>query len=92
MAAKWEEAKTPTGELDYEIDWADWLGDDTIAGSSWEVPAGLIDLDRGGVSGSKCVVWLGGGTNDKEYPVKNTITTTAGRTCTRTVVVKVKER
>lgn len=30
--------KYPEANLDYSIDWSQWLGADTIAASAWEIP------------------------------------------------------
>jgi hypothetical protein len=37
----------PDAVLDYTIDWSQWLGDgETIAASTWDVPAGLTEVDE----------------------------------------------
>ena len=80
---------TPTGELDYGFDWSDWLGTDTIASSSWAVS----NTDAATVSSSTydddgTTAWLSGGTADETAIVTNTITTTAGRTTSRSFVLR----
>ena len=50
--------KDPNTLKDYTIDWTLWLNGDTIATSSWSVPAGITDFSdsivigasRGGVA------------------------------------------
>lgn len=82
--------KTPREVLDYGLDWTSWLDGDTIAASEWSVP---IDLEAGesNFSGTETVIWLSGGLGGRDYTVTNRITTTAGRTKERVLLIQVKE-
>ena len=76
--------------LDYQIDWTTWLDGDTIATSTWIVPAG-ITRDSDSKSNTATTIWLSGGTDGEVYEIVNRITTAGGRTQDRTVSITVKE-
>lgn len=83
--------KDPAAILDYSIDWSLWLNGDTIATSSWTVPAGLTkQSDTNNTSST--TVWLSGGTLGQTYTVTNRITTANGRTDERSILIKVEDR
>jgi hypothetical protein len=89
MADYWP-AKDPNDILDYSIDFADWLGTDTLATVTWTVPTGLT---KGSQSNSSTValVWLSGGTAGATYEVLCRITTAGGRTHDKSVKLRVAE-
>jgi hypothetical protein len=91
MSASGGYIKDPAAVLDYNEDWSDWLGTDTIATSTWSVPTGIT---MGAYSHTTTVstVWLSGGTAGTNYTVRNTITTVGGRTDVRSVIIKVRSR
>lgn len=72
--------KDPQAVLDFFVDWQQegWLGTDTIAVSTWSVPAGITKESESLVAG-RAIVWLSGGTAGTTYTVTNHITTTGGR-------------
>ncbi len=77
--------------LDYEIDYAAWLGDDTIATSTWDVPTGLIkDSDTN--TTTTTTIWLSGGTVGEIYRVTNHIVTAGGREDDRTIKIRVTSK
>jgi hypothetical protein len=76
--------KNPTAELDYMVDWEDWLGDDTIATSTWDVPSGL-NQEAESNDDLTATIWLSGGTAGEVYSVVNEIFTTGNRTDSRIV-------
>lgn len=84
--------KDPDANLDYSVDWSDWLATgDTIASSVWTVPTGLTegaDNEALGIA----TVYLSGGTAGSDYAVANKITTTAGRIDERTITIMVRQR
>ena len=83
--------KDPEAVLDYQVDWSDWLDDDTIDTSEWTVPAGLTeDSDSNTYTVAK--VWLSGGTSGTTYAVENKITTADGRTDERTIYIECIEK
>ena len=83
--------KDPQAVLDYEIDWSDWLGADTIASSSWTVPSGLTEEDSSDTT-TAATVWLSGGTAGTNYDVTCEIVTDGGRTDDRTITIQVKQK
>lgn len=77
--------KDPNDNLDYSIDWSEWLtGTDTIATSTWGVPSALTTSNVA-TGTATTVIWLSGGTAGEIYDVHNTITTAAGRIEERTI-------
>jgi len=80
--------------LDYGINWAAWLGVDTIVDSTWEVTGPDADLviDSESESTTVTVVWLSGGTTGAKYTVTNHITTAGGREDDRSIEFKIQER
>lgn len=83
--------KDPTAVLDYEIDWSAWLATgETITASTWALPDGLTESSDSHTD-TTATVWLDAcavGT----YLVTNTITTTAGRTDSRTLHILCVQR
>jgi hypothetical protein len=83
--------KDPDAVLDYAVDWAAWLGTDTIATSTWTVPTGLTKTTDTKTA-TLATVWLSGGTDGSDYQVANKIVTAGGRTDERTLTIKVRQR
>ncbi len=80
--------KDPSAVLDYQVNWATWLGTDTISTSTWTVPTGLTkDSDTN--TTTTATAWLSGGTAGRTYTVTNRIVTAGGRTDERSFQVKV---
>lgn len=86
ISAKYQKRKLAV--LDYQVNWATWLGSDTIVTSTWTVETGLTK-DSISNTTTTATVWLSGGTVDETYEVVNTIVTTGGRTDYRTIVIEV---
>ena len=83
--------KDPDATLDYKVDWASWLVDDTITNSTWIVPTGITyEIDANDTTSA--TVWLSGGSVGSSYEVVNRITTTAGRIDDRTITIRIKEK
>ena len=83
--------KDPDAVLDYEWDWAAWLGADTIASHTVTASAGLT-VDSTEATDTAVTVWLSGGTVGQTYSVTCHVVTAAGREDDRTVTVTVMER
>ena len=81
--------KDPEAELDYQINWATWLGGDTISTSSWVVPAGIAKTAESN-SSSTATIWLANG-NEGDYEIVNRIVTAAGRTEDASFVIQVRQ-
>lgn len=84
--------KDPTADLDYAVDWSQWLAaGETISTAVWDVPAGLTSHDDT-IAGSETVIWLGSGTENKVYYPSVTVTTSAGRTDRRFLEIRIASR
>jgi hypothetical protein len=83
--------KDPSAVLDYQTNWATWLGVDTILTSTWTVPTG-ITKDSDTNTTTTCTIWLSGGTAGVYYDLVNHITTAGGRTEERTITIMVEQR
>jgi hypothetical protein len=86
--------KDPNAALDYTIDWADWLGADVIAASTWTVasPAGGLASATPSFTNTTAKTWLSGGTAGQVVRVTNRITTSLGRIDDRSFNVRLVER
>lgn len=86
--------KSPVANLDFAVDWSDWLSDgETIVNSSWASPDGLV-VETSSYNNTQSVVWVSDGVANNTYRMINTITTssTPARIDQRTVTIKVQER
>ena len=83
--------KDPDAVLDYQMDWSTWLDTDTISTSTWDVPTGLTE-DSETETTTTTTVWISGGTAGTTYTVTNEIVTAAGRTDSRSILIKVVQR
>lgn len=83
--------KDPQATLDYTVDWSAWLGTDTIATSTWVLDAGITQTNAS-LSGALATVWVSGGSVGNTYSVTNRITTAAGRTDDRSILIRVADR
>ncbi len=81
--------KEPTEALDYQIDWADWLGSLTIASSAWSVPAGITEVTNTN-NATTTTIRLSGGTWGETYELFNTITASNGETETRSLLIRIQ--
>lgn len=83
------EPKDPDAIMDFVIDWTRWLSGDTIASSTWVVPAGITRAAVAATTTST-TIWLSGGTHASKYTITNRIVTVAGRTDDRSFIVPVR--
>lgn len=83
--------KDPDATLDYEVDWSDWLGEDTISSVAWTAPAGLTQESSENTT-TTATIWLSGGTAGAYYSVVCRVTTVAGRIDDRTIVIRVADK
>ena len=100
---RFPDPKDPDAVLDYDIHWNDndagtneagddgWLQGDTIATSTWIVPAGLTK-DSDSKTTTTATVWLSGGVEGESYVITNRITTAGGRTDDRSAKLVVSSR
>lgn len=82
--------KDPAAKLDYEIDWSDWLIGDTIATSTWTVPAGITNVTSSNTAVT-ATIRLSGGTHGQNYEVLNHIVTASGQEDERSIVIEVRQ-
>ena len=82
--------KDPSAILNYSLDWALWLVEDTIQSSSWS--GGGLSVVSSDNSTTTASVVVSGGTAGKTYDLTNTITTAAGLVDQRTIRITVAER
>ena len=83
--------KDPNSTLDYVVNWATFLGADTIASDSWIVPTGITSVTETNTT-TTSTIWLSGGTVGTKYALTNRIVSAGGRTEDRTIYVKVREK
>lgn len=88
--------KDPDADLDYRVDWSQWLAaGETITGSSWTVPVGITQgtgPQAPTFDSTSATIWLTGGTDGQAYPITNRVTTSAGRVDDRTITITVRQR
>ncbi len=81
--------KDPDSTKDYTINWAAWLGQDTIVSAVWTVPAGITKASESHTT-TTATIWLSGGTIDQVYTLQCRITTVGGRTEDESFSIKVR--
>ena len=87
--------KDPQSRVDYAIDWGDYLGDRTIAGSAWSVvpdEPGGVAVEAAGFDATRTAATLTGGVAGHVYSVSNHVTLSDGRSDDRSIVVRVEQR
>lgn len=88
----WWIAKDPEAILDYTLDWATWLGADTIVGApTWTVPPGITKNSQTNTT-TTATVWLSGGAANNDYTIECKIVTAGGRTDERSFIIRSCER
>lgn len=85
-------SKDPQADLDYVIDWSDWLAGDTLNTSAWAVASGDVTLHDPAIVGDLTRVWVTGGTAGTIARITNSIVTTGGRDEDRTLTFIIQER
>lgn len=83
--------KDPDAELDYRLDWSEWLASDTISTSTWSADTGITVTTSTNTT-TTATVWLAGGTLGQAYTVTNRVVTAGGRTDERSFLVVITER
>lgn len=83
----------PGADLDYAVDWSPWLAaGETVVSSQWTADQG-ITLSRQAILDEKvAVTFAAGGVVQRNYVLTNTITTSEGRTDSRTITLRCKLR
>lgn len=81
----------PGSRGDFGLDWAPWLGADTIATSVWVVPSGITEITpEPSKTNTTTTIWLHApGPAGEEFVLENIITTAGGREWHRPLRIKV---
>ena len=84
--------RDPDSVLDFTTEWAEWLtGGETITDHTVTVPDG-INLDSSSRTDTAVTAWISGGTDGATHGVTFRVTTSAGRTDERTMVLATRQR
>ncbi len=84
--------KDPQAKLDFGFNWSKWLATgETILNHAITVDEG-ITVDSSTEADGMVTVWLSGGTSGQFYRCACKITTNAGRTDERTMMIQVDDR
>lgn len=88
----YEIVHAPGAILDYAFNWAEWLQQgETILTSAWSIAPSLTLNNEQNQSGITSV-FVNGGVVNKIYYLTNTITTSVGRTDSRTIVLSCQNK
>ena len=82
--------KDPSAVLDYQINWADPLGTDTISTSAWTATGGVV-VDSDSFTDTTATVVISSGVRQATCEAVNTIITTAGHTHQSTAVIRIMD-
>lgn len=92
MSAENTFLKDSAAVLDYQWDWSDWLASgETIVSGTVTTPTGIVE-DSEVIGSTAVTAWLSGGTVGVTYVLQCTITTSAGRTDNRKMIIRVVDR
>ena len=84
--------KSATSELDYTLDWSDFLtGGDTIVSSTWTMPNVDIALVTSSFNSTLTTAWISGGKKNISYDITNSIVTQFGREDYRAITIFISE-
>lgn len=90
--------KDPDSTVDYSVDWASWLGADTISASTWLINDTLsasvdgITITATSNTTTTATAWMSGGTELTTYTFTNRITTSGGRVEDRSFTIEVRRK
>lgn len=83
--------KDSAATLDYQIDWALWLGKtDTLQTVTWEISPGIVKKDSENTP-TTATIWLSGGTLNRFYIITCSIITVQGRSDQRSFILRIKD-
>lgn len=82
----------PDDKLDYELDYTDWLGGDTIIDSSWAVTPSGPTLSGQDSDDQVTVCWIEGLVVGTNYLLTNLITTSLGRKKERSINILCRQQ
>lgn len=85
--------KSPDAVLDYAFDFTAWLAtNETISTATISVPTGITLYQAAQISAGVVTFWLSGGTSGNFYPIECTISTSQGRTDSRSFQLTCQQR
>jgi hypothetical protein len=87
--------KDPQSRVDYAIDWAANLNDQTIVGSLWQVApveTGGIAVEEDSFEPGRTAARLTGGVTGHCYSVSNQVTLSDGTSDSRSIALRVEEK
>ena len=84
----------PDAMLDFGRDWSDWLTPNaaTLASSSWTISPLGPTLSSPSLTTDETVVWVTGCKDGTEYTLTNTVVDSGGRTDSRTIALRCRDR
>lgn len=94
MPLSWP-SKDPDELLDYQIDWSERLGDDTISSgnsSSWDGDDDDLIIEDESHTDTTTTVWLSGGVLETRYLLTNTIWTDGGRILQQSIYLPIRAK
>lgn len=83
--------KDPNDSSTHAIDWALFLGVDTIQSVAWTLQSGITQASASNTT-TTTTITLSGGTLGSDYLVTARITTASGRSETASLLVKVRDQ
>lgn len=90
--ARFNFLKDPNAQLDWQVNWSDWLAEgESISSAIFTVDDGLT-VDSTGHDDTVATVWVSGGTAGMVYRVTNRVVTSDARTDERSFSIRVTER
>lgn len=82
--------KDPDEVLDYEIDWTNLLGSDTVLTSQWSLSPDITGAAASNTANTT-TIWVSGGTASDNFLAINRVTTADGRVFERTLQIPVRD-
>lgn len=77
--------------VNFGVDWADYLGSDTITGSVWIAPAGITQVSSAFTT-TQATIKLSGGTLGITYRITNRITTSTSEIIDQSIDIEIIEK
>jgi hypothetical protein len=84
--------KDPNETLDYQFDWTQFIGTDTIASQATIITGATLVTSAIDTSTKKVNIRVSGGAINATAVIENTVTTTAGQIMQRTALLKIAAR
>ena len=83
--------KDPDEIVNFGIDWADYLGAETITSSGWNVPSDITEI-AATFTENQAIIRIAGGVLGVTYRITNRITTSAEETVDQSIDIEVIEK